>query len=152
MRESTLWNYVKKGMLGKWHATRIESSAGNGIPDVSYGLPGVNGFLELKLIPSWPVRKTTNVKLPLRPEQKHWIKARGELSGEVFVLVRIDDWFFLLNHTEALKACDGYTKEGWVTNCNKAWHKSINFNELVSYLGSGCDCYWMEREHGQVQQ
>ena len=48
MNESGVWKYIKKGMEGRWDATRIESSAGNGVPDVDYGLPGIAGRLELK--------------------------------------------------------------------------------------------------------
>lgn len=134
MKESDLWGYIRKGMIAKWHASRIESSAGNGIPDVSFGLPGKNGWIELKYIKEWPKRSTTLVKLPLRPEQKHWIKARGELSGNVWVICRIENMFFLLDYIEAMILCEGGTQDKWVALCTKSWYKRIDFGQLWEIL------------------
>ena len=135
MKESDLWKYIRQGMLGKWHVSRIESSAGNGVPDVSFGIPGVNGWIELKYIKEWPKRPTTKVKLPLRPEQKHWIKNRGQLSGNVWVLVRISDDFFLLYWNTAVQAAEkGMTQFDWFAPEIYSWHKEINFSELYDAL------------------
>jgi hypothetical protein len=138
MRESDLWKYVKQGMMGKWHVTRIESSAGNGVPDVSFGLKDKQGWVELKYIPEWPKRSTTKVKLPLRPEQKHWINARGSLSGHVWVLCRIQDDFYLLDHLAANLLVAGSTKEYWDEYCTAHWVKRIDFDEFYGVLYNGC--------------
>jgi hypothetical protein len=134
MRESDLWKYLRQGLLGKCHMTRIESSAGNGVPDVSLGLPGKNAWIELKYIPSWPKRSTTKVKLPLRPEQKHWIQARGSISGNVWVLVRIENDFFLLDWVICKEAAEeGWTKQEWRESCSVyklVWYNRIDFDEL----------------------
>ena len=138
MNEAGVWQTLKKGMMcSGWHVTRIESSAGNGVPDVSYGIPGINGFIELKYIAKWPVKATTKVKLPLRPEQKHWIKARGSIAGNVWVFVRIEDTFFLLTYTEALEAVEGWTAQEWIGTC-VYWHKKINFEEFCAAIKGGC--------------
>lgn len=139
MRESDLWKYVRDGLRGKCHLTRIESSAGNGVPDVSIGIPGKNVWVELKYIESWPKRPTTKVKLPLRPEQKWWIKARGEMSGNVWVLCRIQDDFFLVHWSDCEELCAGVTKEEWfvVTAESGNWYKRIDFNELMEELING---------------
>lgn len=134
MKESSLWQYIRQGMLGKWHATRIESSSGNGVPDVSFGIPGTNGWMELKYIKEWPVRDTTKVKLPLRPEQKHWIKVRGCLSGNVWVLIRIENNFFLLDWGQAVEACDGWRFKDYVENSTANWVNRVDFDELAAYL------------------
>jgi len=138
VNESDLWKYIKTGMIGKWHASRIESSAGNGIPDISFGLPGKNGWIELKYIREWPKRQDTKVKLPLRPEQKHWISARGGLSGDVWVLVRIQDDFFLVSWRDCKSAAEqGWTQAEWSGICTMFgmhWHGRINFNELLEIL------------------
>ena len=142
MNESGVWQYLRKGLMPfNVHMTRIESSAGNGVPDVTIGVPGKQLWVELKYIAEWPKRNTTKVKLPLRPEQKHWIKARGELSGDVWVLVRIQSSFFLMKWHEALDACNGWTFEEY---CNKfafsrCWVDRINFNELYRALKGDCD-------------
>lgn len=142
MRESALWHYVRKGMVGKWHVSRIESSGGNGVPDVSFGIPRINGWIELKYRDEWPKRNTTKVKIPLRPEQKHWIRARMETAGNVWVLFRIDQDFFLVTGWQALDNLndDGWSKEQW---CDKYpfmgyWNKAVDFNEMERMLKNGC--------------
>jgi len=137
MNEAGLWKYLRNGLLGKCHMTRIESSAGNGVPDVSLGLPGKSIWIELKYIPSWPKRATTKVKLPLRAEQKHWIDARGRMSGDVWVLVRIENDFFLLYWTVCQEATNtGWTEHEWkqVTDYSTYWTGRIDFTELLEIL------------------
>lgn len=134
MNEAGLWQYLRKGLSGTWMPTRIESSAGNGVPDVYYSVPGKGGWIELKYIPKWPKRPTTKVKLPLRPEQKLWIKQHGELTGRVFVLVRIEDDFFLVNHRQIEEACEGWDTADWLTKPQNFWPNKIDFKELRSDL------------------
>ena len=133
MKESGLWQYLRKVMTGKWDVTRIESSSGNGVPDVSFGVRNTNGWMELKYIPTWPKRSTTPVKLPLTPEQRLWIRRRGQISGSVWVLCRIEDMFFLLNHDDASEACDGWTKSRWY-ECEHCWESKIDFSILHRIL------------------
>ena len=139
MNEAGVWAYVKKGMVGSgWHCSRIESSAGNGVPDVSFGLPGINGWIEFKYIKEWPKRPTTKVKLPLRPEQKHWIKVRGELSGNVWIFIKIEEVFFLIPSEKTKQLTeDGATMQEWFESVH--WVKRVNFQELYQILGSGND-------------
>ena len=132
MNESSLWNTIQRGMLGKWIATRLETSTGNGVPDVTYTVEGKHGFLELKYIPKWPVRDTTLVKLPLRPEQKLWLGTRGKLADNCWVLVRIEDDFILLDWVSAIDACNGFTKQRYKLCYN--WHKKIDYERLKEIL------------------
>lgn len=141
MNEAGVWQTIRKGLITKnIHLTRIESSAGNGVPDISYGIPQCNGWIELKYIAEWPKRPTTKVKLPLRPEQKLWIQTRGALSGNIWVFIRIQDDFFLLPHYEAINACEGWVKEEWIrrTSLYGYWEKRVNYEELYIMLKEGC--------------
>lgn len=137
MNEAGVWNTLKTAMLGRWHATRIESSSSSGVPDVTYGIKNINGWIELKYIKAWRKLPTTKVKLPLEPEQLHWIVVRGNLSGNVWAFIRIEDDFFLLNHVEAARAYDGLTKDEWFKNCSGWWRRSIDPRELYSILIHG---------------
>ena len=139
MKESTLWGYIREGMRGMWDATRIESSSGNGVPDVDFGLPGKHGKIELKYIKEWPVREFTKVKLPLRPEQKLWINQRGKLSGDVWVLIRIENSFFLLKWQQVGSACEGWTKHEWHCRAHECWAEKIDFKQLYLSLRAGTD-------------
>ena len=133
MNETTLWHYLRKGLAGGCLMTRIETSTGNGVPDVCLHFSGKHVWVELKHIPYWPKRKDTLVKLLLRPEQKLWLKSRGDLSGSCWVFVRVDDHFFLLSYSKALVLCDGATKETWIEN-HYNWWKHVDFNELSELL------------------
>jgi len=137
MNEAGLWATIKAGMAGRWLATRLESSSGNGVPDVAFSMPNINGFLELKYIPEWPKRPETKVKLPLRPEQKLWISTRGKMGGNVWVLVRIFNSFFILDTVQAIAACEGWTYDDWGLCCANRWSYKINFDELYYCLKEG---------------
>lgn len=139
MTESGLWKYIRNGLVGKCHITRIESSAGNGVPDVTLGLPGKTIWIELKYTKEWPKRETTKLKMPLRPEQKHWIKQRGLISGNVWVMWRIEDEFFLMPWKECEKLTEvGATQEDMITHSYFYSSKRIDFEELESVLNYGC--------------
>lgn len=135
MKESDLWRYLREGMKGKhFQATRIESSAGNGVPDVAFTIPTKHGWIELKYIKEWPKRPTTLVKLPLRPEQKQWIESRGKLADNVWVICRIADIFYILDHKEAVMLCEGGTRDMWEVLCTRSWSKRIDFDNLWEIL------------------
>lgn len=135
MTESDFWKYIRQGLTGRAHLTRIESSAGNGVPDVSIGLPKRNAWIELKYIRYWPKRPSTKLRLPLRPEQRLWITARGSLSGDVWVLCRVDTAIFLLTSQQAAEACDGWVSAQWYSNATKYWTGGkIEFTELLNAL------------------
>lgn len=131
MNESGVWQYIRKGMQGMCLMTRIESSAGNGVPDVIIHHDNGHSFLELKYIKEWPKRPGTKVKLPLRPEQKLWITSRGALSGNVWVLFRIQDDYFLLSWALCEHASAGWTQADWKNDLYCLyWPKKIFFQEL----------------------
>lgn len=137
MNESTVWSYLKQGMKHYWIAFRIESCAGNGVPDVCFAMPGFFGFIELKYIKEWPVRPSTLVKLPLRPEQVLWIKRYGSCVGKVWAFIRIEDDFFLLTWEQALEACQGWAKEYWLRYSLRRWHGRVDFTEISQDLNKG---------------
>lgn len=139
MNESGVWHTLSNGMKGLWHATRLESSAGNGVPDVSFGVPGVNGFIELKHIKTWPVLSSTAVKLPLKPEQKLWISIRGQITRNVWVLCRIEDSFALLTSFQAIRACEGLYYYQWKSREFTRYFvvDRIDFKELYKILKAG---------------
>lgn len=132
MNESTVYQYLRNGLSGKVLLTRIESSAGNGVPDLIIHTKGKHIFVEIKYIPSWPKREDTLIKMPLRAEQKVWLKTRGELSGDCWVFARVGDDFFMVPWFVGLRLCDGWPKVQWLRLPH--WHKRIDFIELGEIL------------------
>jgi len=92
-QESSLWKALRDGMAAKfaplrWHATRHEDALAAGIPDVSFGLDGVQGWIELKVVAKWPSRGALRVR-HLTREQVLWLRARARAGGRTFLLLRI---------------------------------------------------------------
>ena len=134
MTESDVWKYLRQGLANRCLFTRIESSAGNGVPDVILHFPSKHVFVENKYIAAWPKRATTLVKLPLRAEQRLWLSTRGKLSGDCWVFIRIEDDFFLLPWDVACYLYDrGFTKEQWL-KFPYHWYNRIDFNQLYNIL------------------
>ena len=115
MNESQLWNKLEKALQNA-DMTRHEDRTRRFIPDVSFGLQRVNGWIELKAYPRWPsdgVPKFRN----FHPGQKNWLVKRGRAGGHCFVLVAVDKEIFLF---------------GWwqvhmlgVWNGTQMWHLSL---------------------------
>lgn len=73
------------------HAISVENACGVGTPDVNYA----HGWIELKALPTAPVRPTTPVRLPhFTNVQKIWLMKRAEAGGHACVLLMVgEEWF-----------------------------------------------------------
>ena len=100
MNEATLRNYVRPRLLGRGVLTTHHEDALNvGIPDLSYSGNGVNGWIELKWLPFWPVRADTIVRIPhYTKEQKHFLLTRGRAGGRCWLLLRVGKEHLLFNY------------------------------------------------------
>lgn len=70
---------------------------GEGTPDRAYVVDGVQGYLELKYVPFWPVRETTTVLVELTPRQFNWMADWIACGGRAHVLVGVSDEWFLMD-------------------------------------------------------
>lgn len=108
-----MWVHLAAQMRGRWDAQRHEDRYSVGIPDLSFALGGVDGWLELKTIPAWPIRKATKVRVRhLTPEQVNWLGRREAAGfGAVFLLLAVgespasSEWF-LLSASDARRLYD----------------------------------------------
>ena len=90
--ESYLWNKMDKAMEswdGDCHFTRHEDKSRPGIPDTSYGMLGINGWIELKARDKWPVdpEKLVRFRHELTRPQRRFQRMRGAAAGHVFVML-----------------------------------------------------------------
>jgi len=137
-RESSLWRYVREGMGRRWHATRHEDALTAGIPDVSYGICGVQGWIELKVVERAPLSGVIRVR-HFTKEQRAWLKARGSHGNRTWLLLKI----------ERRTAPRAYLLFPWRTldmvgECNMdelnggslggRWHSSIDFDEFAKAI------------------
>ena len=68
----------------------VENPAYPGTPDVNF----LNGWLELKHLPNWPVRANTPVQLGhFTPRQRIWLRKRWRAGGGAWLLLQVgSDW------------------------------------------------------------
>jgi hypothetical protein len=84
--ERSLRKYVLEA-LKPLDACAVENSACPGFPDVVF----IGGEMELKVLPDWPRRPSTIVKVPkFRPLQRNWLRARWRAGGLALFLLRVD--------------------------------------------------------------
>jgi len=99
---SQIWRDIQRTMRdlqreGRWHACRHEDSVTIGVPDVSYGLDGQNGWIELKSVPDWPIRGAIKIR-DLTYHQVRWLEDRGQAGGSCWLLMSVRKDYVLMNH------------------------------------------------------
>lgn len=101
MTESGLWGVMRDRLRGGGRRlTRIESTVGEGLPDVNYCINGEEGWVELKVVKLWPKRPLTPLRVPhYSPVQRLWHREQKLAGGRIFVLLRVDETaeFFLFD-------------------------------------------------------
>lgn len=81
--ESYLWDKLKS--CPRADLERHEDKFKLGVPDVSYGMDGVNGWIELKAYKEWP--KGTVKFNNFKSWQRRWLIRRGRNGGRCFVML-----------------------------------------------------------------
>jgi len=88
--------YAKDNYL-PLHWQLHEDSLSVGIPDISFGLGGINGWIEAKWDKKMP-RVNTIYNPHFQPYQEAWLVARGAAGGNCYLLHGFEDGFMLFNH------------------------------------------------------
>ena len=79
-------------------AFAVENSAYPGSPDVSCTLC----WIELKKVDRWPRGNWGKVKIELRPEQRMWLRRWCKAGGNAWVLIQVDQEYYLLHPTQVI--------------------------------------------------
>lgn len=137
MDEGTFWDYLRKGMKGYWDAQRHEDKLSKGIPDVSYGLWGTGGWVELKYLHGWPKQEKTIVKIDhYTTEQRRWLRNRGKHTDHCWLFLRVGAGDFLLFDWQQAQMVGKQTKGQLIKNCYLRWEGRIDFEELARTLSA----------------
>ena len=140
-----LENIFKKSLLRimgtRWDVQSHEDRFALGIPDLSYGLLGAGGWIELKQIPEWPPRPETKGKpSKYTSEQVNWLRKRGKKAGFCFVLVRVGQGrsaeHFLFSWKSARAVRAGLTREEYGKEALLSWKGAIVASELEDALAT----------------
>lgn len=137
LRESRLWDDLRDACKGTGiHFSRVESHVTSpGIPDLSYCVNSVEGFIELK---SWDPKKGFR----LRRSQVAWTRARDRAGGRVFLLFDKQADLFnprkfgLIRLTEA--KCEFLVThpgaDSWFGLAGITWETEIDVGQLLTIL------------------
>lgn len=137
LRESRLWDTLRDECKGSGiHFSRVESHATSpGIPDLSYCVNGVEGFIELK---SWDPKKGFR----LRKSQMAWTRARDRAGGRVFLLFDKEGdlfnprkfGFMRLNETKCEFLVYHPSEVSWFGFADATWDGHINVDHMIALL------------------
>lgn len=100
--EGSFWALTREAF--KRHGAFIrklpaEGFAGKGTPDGIFAYSMTSGVIELKYVKEWPKRPGTTVPVDLTPEQWNWLSDFVDKGGRGYVLLGVeDDWFLLRLH------------------------------------------------------
>jgi hypothetical protein len=78
-----------------WVAKKVQDAYLAGMLDTWVGNNGHSAWIELKVIPKWPVRDTTAITVALRPEQKNYARDIITSFNRALALVGVletQDW------------------------------------------------------------
>lgn len=104
LAEKDFWATVRKHLGPHGHLVRIEDLLAEGVPDVNYCINGAEGWLELKWVEKWPVRETTPLRIPhYTKAQRLWHYMRGSAGGRMFIMVKVDNEYFVFHWQWAYK-------------------------------------------------
>lgn len=111
---------------------RHEDILSPGIPDISYALDGVDGWIELKYRAAWP--KRAKLKL-LDPAQAIWHMQRGQAgNGNVYTLAQIGREHYLVPSDYAKGIEKGIDRLWLQAIAVWWWEKGIDPKELQKHL------------------
>lgn len=134
--ENALKKYLMRLMGTTWDAQSHEDAYSEGIPDISFAMFGLNGWIELK-IAHFPVLKDTPINLDhLTPNQVNWLIKRGNKGKRCFLFIKVDKTFYLFSHALARGLREGLTKEQYDSNCIAKWEDHIDKHEFIDAITS----------------
>ena len=133
--EQKMWDFIRPKMKGLWDVQRHEDKYSQGVPDLSFGIQGINGWIELKIMPKYP--KNMNRPFMIRhftPYQKNWLKKRQKYGGNCWLLLRIEDDFLLFKGDNVERLGNVWTAHELKQQCHSLYSlkmKTIVFNEWL---------------------
>lgn len=81
------------------HVQNHEDKNAVGIPDISYGINDINGWIEAKYIKKWPISGIVKCD-HLTPQQKNWLSARGMTGGHCYLILQVDNEYMIFGHSD----------------------------------------------------
>ena len=101
---------------------------------MSYGVNGINGWIELKYLPDFPRRSTTPVRFRnFTDEQRDWLTQRGRYGGYCWMLAQINRDYLLFDHT-VIESVGAVPKKELIGMAVGHWEYHLEAAELLQLL------------------
>ena len=129
MKESTFCNQLRDKLTPKGAWTRVESVAGNGVPDINW-FPGQDVWIEAKV--------SKGLRVVFQSSQLTWAKKRHDRKSFVWVIIRHNKEIILATSLDIYDKMQ-YSNKPWLhVNCIKengvTFKKPFNWNALIDIL------------------
>lgn len=122
--------------LRRLDAIPCENVAKPGTQDVNYN----HGWIELKVLPDWPARSDTVVRIDkLTPQQRVRNRLRWEAGGAAWIFIKIGSDHILFRGCDA-KVLGTLTKAEMIGLSVRYWKGRVNVRELETILLSRQPC------------
>lgn len=138
--ERAFWDLIDRHMGPRWDAQRHEDKYSTGIPDVSFGCRGTDGWIELKALTAPPRQKTRPFNLrELSIDQRLWLDRRASKGNpwRLFVFVRfISSNEFILHRWVTLRNILGSDWNAYHESAACAWRGMIDLQQFIDVITS----------------
>lgn len=113
------------------HAIAVENPVLPGTPDVNY----IGGWIELKMVDSWPVGEDTPLRLPhFTQHQRLWLRTRWKKGGKAFLLLQVGNDWLLFDGITAFEHVGKQPKKFLIQHCLSAWFGVQPGGELIQHV------------------
>lgn len=113
--------------LRKLDAVSVENPAYPGTPDVNF----IEGWIELKWLRSWPVRKDTAVTIDhLTQQQRVWLLRRWGAGGNAWLLLQCGREWLLFDGNTAFHFVGRVNRGRLIELARRYWKDGLNDEEL----------------------
>ena len=131
-RENSFKKYLIGKMGTRWDVQSHEDKYSLGIPDLSFAIGGVSGWIELKQIERY---KTLTMKpSKFTAPQINWLNRRNRFGGGCFVFVKVESDYYLFTADKARDIAEGQTHSWYIDNCRMFWEQGVNVEQLIEEL------------------
>ena len=119
----------------RWDVQSHEDKYSSGIPDLSFGIGGHNGWIELKQVDKYGKGDNPIIKpKKYTPIQVNWINKRLKYAkNSCFVFVKVENDYYLFEGGFAKKIAEGQTR-AWYRVMSTHWYEGRIYPDHLASL------------------
>lgn len=135
-RENIFKRYLVTKMGTRWDVQSHEDKHTAGIPDLSFGINGRSGWIELKQIEKYGADDRAIIKpQKYTPLQVNWMSKRIRHAGVCcFIFVKVENDYYLFDGTFAKDIASGRTAPWYRIMANHVYEGVIDPEHLADLL------------------